>query len=307
MNVEHRFQIEKDDDKTRIDTFLANKLDDLSRSYLQKCIDAGMVKVNGQTTRANYRLRMGDDVCTDIPGAKENTANPEDLPLDILYEDEDIIVINKARGIVVYPAAGNLSGTLVNALLYHTKDLSGGNGEDRPGIIHRLDKDTSGVIIVAKNDKAHREIANQFKSRDVKKTYMALVWGNVKDNKATINAPIGRHPTKRQEMTVTNKNSKVAVTHFTVAERFSDFTLLEVEIETGRTHQIRVHMKFIGHPIAGDKVYSKKKLPFSFDGQALHAYKIGFNHPKTGEHMEFTAPLPEDFISVLNILRQREG
>lgn len=306
MNHRHRFEIDENQEKVRIDSFLAEKIADLSRSYLRKGIEAGWVKANGNAIKPNYKLKARDVITVDVPPTQEHIIAPEDLPLNILYEDEDIIVIDKARGVVVYPAPGNYSGTMVNALLHYTKELSKRNGESRPGIIHRLDKDTSGVIIVAKNDVAHKNISDQLKNRRVKKIYWALVWGRVEDHKATINAPIGRHPSKRKEMTVTGKNSKEAITHFKVLEKFSDFTLLEVALETGRTHQIRVHMKFIRHPIVGDRVYSNKKSPFPISGQALHAYKLGFHHPRSGEYVEFTAPLPRDITSILEKLRQRE-
>lgn len=295
----------EENSKKRVDVFLAELIDDFSRSYIQKGIEEGWVKVNGKTVKPNYKLKCGDVVEAQIPAPKALSLEPENIPLDIIYEDQDIIVINKPRGMVVYPAPGNYSGTLVNALLYHAKDLSGINGVLRPGIVHRLDKDTSGAIVVAKNDQAHRALADQFKGKKVKKTYLAIVWGNLPEDRATIEAPIGRHPVKRVEMAVDAKHGKEAITHFKVLERFGDFTFVEVNIETGRTHQIRVHMSYIGHPVVGDPLYSRKKNPFDIKGQALHAFRLGLYHPRSGEFMTFEAPVPEDFNEILNILRRR--
>jgi len=297
--------VAEENSKKRVDVFLAELIDDFSRSYIQKGIEEGWVKVNGKTVKPNYKLKSGDVVEAQIPAPKALSLEPENIPLDIIYEDQDIIVINKPRGMVVYPAPGNYSGTLVNALLYHAKDLSGINGVLRPGIVHRLDKDTSGAIVVAKNDQAHRALADQFKGKKVKKTYLAIVWGNLPEDRATIEAPIGRHPVKRVEMAVDAKHGKEAITHFKVLERFGDFTFVEVNIETGRTHQIRVHMSYIGHPVVGDPLYSRKKNPFDIKGQALHAFRLGLYHPRSGEFMTFEAPVPEDFNEILNILRRR--
>lgn len=300
-----KIQVTEENSKKRVDVFLAELIDDFSRSYIQKGIEEGWVKVNGKTVKPNYKLKCGDVVEAQIPAPKALSLEPENIPLDIIYEDQDIIVINKPRGMVVYPAPGNYSGTLVNALLYHAKDLSGINGVLRPGIVHRLDKDTSGAIVVAKNDQAHRTLADQFKGKKVKKTYLAIVWGNLPEDRATIEAPIGRHPVKRVEMAVDAKHGKEAITHFKVLERFGDFTFVEVNIETGRTHQIRVHMSYIGHPVVGDPLYSRKKNPFDIKGQALHAFRLGLYHPRSGEFMTFEAPVPEDFNEILNILRRR--
>ncbi len=305
MNNKYVFTVTRDDEKKRLDVFLADKLQD-SRSFLKKSIVEGWVKVNGSVVKPNYKLRQEDQIIVTVPQVLQPSIDPENIPLDIIFEDRDIIVINKPRGLVVYPAPGNYSGTLINALLNHTKDLSTHGGTMRPGIVHRLDKYTSGVIVVAKNDIAHINLSKQLKNREVKKVYQTLVWGKVQEDRATINAPIGRHPIKRKEMVVTTKNSKEAITHFKVLERFDEFTFLEVAIETGRTHQIRVHMKFIGHPIVGDSVYSRKKVPFEIDGQALHAYKLGFRHPGNNQYMEFEAPLPNDMSLILNILRNRK-
>jgi len=305
LNNKHEFIIAKNDEKKRLDTFLAEKLQE-SRSFLQKGILEGWVKVNGVTVKPNYKLKAKDNITVVIPPPPQPSIAPENIPLDIIFEDKDILVINKPRGMVVYPAPGNYSGTLINAVLFHTKDLSVRSGLMRPGIVHRLDKDTSGVIVLAKTDSAHMSISKQLKNREVIKVYQTLVWGKVRENKATINAPIGRHLIKRTKMQVTLKNSREAVTHFKVIERFDEFTFLEVTIETGRTHQIRVHMQFIGHPVVADPIYSRKKPPFNIKGQALHAYKLGFYHPSTGKFMEFTAPVPDDMSSILEILRNRK-
>jgi len=300
------FSVDAADEKKRIDIYLAEKISNHSRNYLKKGMEEGWVKVNGKDVKPNYKIKAQDSITVSIPPLEKPSLEPEDIPLNIIYDDEDIMVIDKPRGLVVHPAPGNYSGTLVNSLLYHAQGLSGIGGVMRPGIVHRLDKDTSGVMVVAKNDMAHAALAGQLKNKQMKKVYRALVWGQIQEDRATINAPIGRHPRKRAEMAVTAKNAKEAVTHFRVLERFSEFTLLEIGLETGRTHQIRVHMKFIGHPVVGDPVYSKRKNPFNIKGQALHAYKLGLLHPRTGEFMEFTAPEPSDFTSILNILKARE-
>ena len=305
MSHKHEFTIAKEDARKRLDVFLAENLQE-SRSFLQKGILEGWVKVNGAVVKPNYKLKEKDHVSVDVPPPPEPSITPENIPLDIIYEDKDILVVNKPRGMVVYPAPGNYSGTLINAVLSHTKDLSARSGLMRPGIVHRLDKDTSGAIVLAKTDNAHMSLSRQFKNRQVTKVYYTLVWGNVKEDKATINAPIGRHDVKRTKMQVASKSSREAVTHFKVIERFNDFTFLEVTIETGRTHQIRVHMQFIGHPVVADPVYSRKKPPFNIKGQALHAYKLGFCHPSTGKYMEFTAPIPDDMNSILEILRKEK-
>lgn len=303
MNKYYEFVVEELEAKKRLDVYLTEKLKETSRSYIQKGIEEGWIKVNGKLSKPNYKVKKGDMVIAEIPEPKKYSIEPEPIPLDIIYEDKDIIIINKPRGMVVYPAPGNYSGTLVNALLYHTKDLSGINGILRPGIVHRLDKDTSGVMVVAKNDRAHRNLVVQFKEKKVKKTYLALVFGVIVEEKATIDAPIGRHPIKRTEMAVI-EDGKKAVTHFKVLERFKDYTFLELNLETGRTHQIRVHMSFIGHPIVGDPIYSKKKNPFNIKGQALHSFRLGLWHPLTEKFMVFEAPLPEDFKQILEFLRK---
>ncbi|AQS59020.1 RNA pseudouridine synthase [Desulforamulus ferrireducens] len=299
----YTFQIEPQQAKTRIDVFLTTNCPEISRSYVQKLIEEGLVTVNGQPTKANYKLRVADEVTIEIPPAEELMVEPEDIPLDIYYEDKDVIVVNKPRGMVVHPAEGNTSGTLVNALLYHCKDLSGINGVLRPGIVHRLDKDTSGLIMVAKNDQAHHALAQQLKDRTVTRRYLALVHHRIKEEQGTINAPIGRDPRDRQKMAVIERNSKAAVTHFQVMERFADYTLIECRLETGRTHQIRVHMAYIGYPLVGDLKYGPKKPHFNLDGQLLHARVLGFQHPTTGQYLEFSSPLPEVFQQVLEQLK----
>jgi len=305
LNKKHEFIIAEDNVKKRLDVFLAENLEE-SRSFLQKGILEGWVKVNGTCVKPNYKLKVHDHITIDIPPVPQPSIAPENIPLNIIYEDEDILVVNKPRGMVVYPAPGNYSGTLINAALFHTKNLSVRSGTMRPGIVHRLDKDTSGVIVLAKNDNAHRSLSMQLKNREVTKVYLAIVWGRVQENAATINAPIGRHVIMRTKMQVTLKNSRDAITHFKVLERFKEFTFLELTIETGRTHQIRVHMQYIGHPVVGDPIYTRRKSPFNITGQALHAYKLGLCHPRTGKHMEFTAPMPDDMNSILEILRKEK-
>lgn len=305
MAESYQFQVSKSQEKERLDVYLAQILPQISRNYIQKGIKSGWITVNNKKIKTNYKIKRDDLINVEIPAPKKQSVlKPEKIPLDILYEDQDIIIINKERGMIVYPAPGNSSGTVVNALLNHTKNLSRWGGNNRPGIVHRLDKDTSGLLIVAKNDSVHRNLAEQFKKRKVKKTYLALVFGIVKENSGIIDAPIGRNPVNRTKMTVTTKNSRHAVTYFKVLERFSDYTLLEIDIKTGRTHQIRVHMEFIDHPLVGDPVYSNRINPFSIKGQALHAYKLGFKHPKTCRYIEFKAPLPKDLSIILNILRK---
>ncbi len=306
MSEVFRFTVNESNVKTRLDVYLANNIQNTTRNQIKKAIEEARVLVNGEAVKPNYKIKANDEIVINILPPKNMSLLPEDIPLEILYEDKDIIVVNKPRGMVVHPAPGNYSGTLVNALLYHSKSLSRINSM-RPGIVHRLDKDTSGVIVAAKNDYSHDNLSKQLKKRQVKKIYRAIVWGNILDNSAKIIAPIGRNPIKRTKMAVNTSNSRKAVSYFQVLERFSDFTHVEVAIQTGRTHQIRVHMKFIGHPVLGDPVYSKKKNPFKIKGQALHAYKLGFLHPANSRYMEFTAPIPDDFNSVLRILREREG
>ena len=299
------FAAEKEDVGTRIDVFLAENMEDLSRSGVQKLIDEGMITLNGGKTKANYKLREKDVIDVTVPEVKEVEILPEDIPLDILYEDADVIVVNKPQGMVVHPAPGHTSGTLVNALMFHCGDeLSGINGEKRPGIVHRIDKDTSGVLMIAKNDMAHQSLAAQLAEHSITRKYNAVVYNGFNEDEGTVNEPIGRNPQDRKKMAVTQKHSRHAVTHYRVIERMEKFTLIEAQLETGRTHQIRVHMTYIGHPLLGDPVYGPKKQPISLEGQALHARVLGFIHPRTGEYMEFEAPLPPYFEALLERLRK---
>lgn len=292
----------------RIDKFLSCRLEEVSRSYIQKLIKEGHVSVNGKSVKANYKLGAGDEISVEIPEAKEPDILPEDIPLDILYEDQDILVVNKPKGMVVHPAAGHYSGTLVNALMYHCKDsLSGINGVMRPGIVHRIDMDTTGSLLVCKNDEAHRILAEQLKEHTIRREYHAIVYGNIKEDTGTVDAPIGRHPTDRKKMSINYKNGKQAVTHYEVLERFGNFTYIRCRLETGRTHQIRVHMASLHHPLLGDEVYGpSSRPPFpGLKGQVLHAKILGIYHPATGEYMEFDAPLPEYFVDLLQKLRRK--
>ena len=290
----------------RIDKFLAEELEDRSRSFLQKLIKDAYVKVNEKPVKASYRLLLGDRVAITLPKLTEPDIAPEDIPLDILYEDRDVIVINKPKQMVVHPAPGHYSGTLVNALLYHCKDeLSGINGTMRPGIVHRIDMDTTGSLIVCKNDAAHQSLSGQLKEHSINRIYEAIVHGNIKEPSGTVNAPIGRHPTERKKMSIHSKNGREAVTHYEVIERFGDYTYIRCKLETGRTHQIRVHMASIGHPLLGDEVYGPKKCPFpKLQGQTLHAKTLGFIHPATHEYVEIEAPLPEYFSDLLKKLKR---
>ena len=288
----------------RLDKFLDEMLPDFSRSYLQKLIKGQHVTVQGQIVKPNYRLRAEDEIHIEIPDEIKLDITPEKIPLDILYEDQDLLVINKPKGMVVHPAAGHYSGTLVNALLYHCEgQLSGINGVLRPGIVHRIDRDTTGSLVVCKNDMAHRSLAEQLKEQSINRRYRAIVWGNLKENEGTVDAPIGRHPIDRKKMAINRTNGKRAVTHYRVLKRFSRFTYIECRLETGRTHQIRVHMASLGHPLLGDTVYSTAKSPYTLEGQCLHAMTLGFIHPRTGEYIECTAPLPEYFEHLLEIMK----
>lgn len=288
----------------RLDVFTA-KNSEVSRSRAAALIESGNVLVNEKAASKNQKLKSGDMVRIEIPEVKDSEIEPEDIPLDIIYEDNDLLVVNKPKGMVVHPAAGNYSKTLVNAILFHCKgSLSGINGVLRPGIVHRIDKNTSGLLIVAKNDYAHNKLALQIKEHSFTREYEAVVYGNIKEDFLTVNAPIGRHPVKRKQMAVTLKNSKNAVTHCTVLERFENFTHIRLKLETGRTHQIRVHMAYIGHPVAGDDVYGPKKVIKSLGGQCLHAKKIGFIHPVTGEYLEFESELPDYFKNFLEECRK---
>lgn len=288
----------------RIDRYLSDQCEGLSRSYLQKLLKDGGVSVNGKMVKSNYKTAAGDKISLDIPDAVEPEIEAEPMDLDILYEDSDIVLVNKPKGMVVHPAAGHYSGTLVNGLMYHCReDLSGINGVMRPGIVHRIDMDTTGVLIVCKNDKAHNCIAEQLKVHSITRKYYAIVHGVLKDETGTIHAPIGRHPVDRKKMSINEKNGKDAVTHYRVLKRFRRFTYVECQLETGRTHQIRVHMASIGHPLLGDQVYGPAKCPFSgLQGQTLHAGVLGIIHPSANEYMEFQAPLPEYFENLLKKL-----
>lgn len=297
--------VEPESARERIDKYVKSMTgESYSRSQIQLWIEHGDIVVNGEQVKSNYKITAGDTVTLTIPDAQSVEIIAEEIPLDIYYEDSDVVVVNKPRGMVVHPAPGHASGTLVNALMHHCKDLSGINGELRPGIVHRIDKDTSGLLMAAKNDMAHASLASQLKEHSVTRKYYALVHGHVSHDQGTVDAPIGRDPHDRKMYTVIERNSKSAVTHFQVVERFGDYTLLELKLETGRTHQIRVHMKFIGHPLVGDPLYGRSK-GIKMQGQALHAAVLGFVHPSSGEYKEFTAPLPEDMEQLLHSLRNR--
>lgn len=288
----------------RLDKFLTEKLPDMSRSHIQKLIRDGNVTVNEKTVKANYKVSLGEIVEIDIPEPECLDIVPENIPLDILYEDDDILVVNKPKGMVVHPAPGHYSGTLVNAIMFHCKEnLSGINGVLRPGIVHRIDMNTTGSLLICKNDKSHRFLAEQLKEHSITRKYHAIVYGNLKEDSGTIASPIGRHPVERKKMSTKAKNGRPAVTHYQVLERFGNFTYIECQLETGRTHQIRVHMSSIGHPILGDDLYGPSKSPYTLDGQTLHAKILGIVHPTTKEYMEFDAPLPTYFLDLLEKLR----
>lgn len=299
-----QFTVREDEKAIRIDKYLSEQCPDISRSYLQKLLKTEAVFVGGKPVKSSYKTAAGDLIELEIPEAVEPEIVPEEMELDILYEDSDIILINKPKGMVVHPAAGHYSGTLVNGLMAHCRaDLSGINGVMRPGIVHRIDMDTTGVLIVCKNDMAHNSIAEQLKVHSITRKYYAIVHGVMGDDEGTISGPIGRHPVDRKKMCINEKNGREAVTHYRVLERFRQFTYVECRLETGRTHQIRVHMASIGHPLLGDAVYGPAKCPYKLTGQTLHAGVLGIVHPRTGEYMEFTAPLPEYFEELLRKLR----
>lgn len=299
--------VSADDNKVRLDKYLARKNEDLSRSYIKQLINDGNITVNDQQEKSSYKVSTGDEIVIEVPEAEEIQVEPENIPIDILYEDDDIIVVNKDWNMVVHPAPFHEKGTLVNALLYHCDNLSGINGRIRPGIVHRLDKDTSGVLVVAKSDMANRSLINQFKNREVDKVYKTLVKGYLSYNVGEINAPIGRNPKYRKLMAVVKENSKPAVTHFEVEERFRDYTWVEVKIETGRTHQIRVHFSYMDHPVVGDDKYGYEQDKLPVKRQMLHAYQLSITHPRTGKAMTFTAPIPGDIEEILEELRENNA
>ena len=299
------FIVEAEQEGERLDKFLSIIYPDFSRAFFQKLIKNKQVSVNENSSKPSYCVKADDIVTVEIPDAVETTIEPENIPLDILYEDDDLLIVNKPKGMVVHPSVGHYSGTLVNAIMYHCKDsLSGINGEIRPGIVHRIDMDTTGSLIVCKNDEAHVKIAEQIKEHSVNRIYVGIVCGNVKEDSGTVEGAIGRHPIDRKKMAINEKNGKPAITHYKVLERFGNYTYMQFKLETGRTHQIRVHMASIGHPLLGDTLYSSGRSPFKhLQGQCLHAKTIGFVHPKTGEYMEYSAPLPEYFEKLLYLLK----
>lgn len=292
---------EAEDAGTRADVFLAAKLG-VSRSNMQKLLEDGRVKRGEKIIKANYKVRAGEMFVVDIPKPEPIEAVPENIPLDIIYEDDDVVVLNKARGMVVHPAPGNYTGTLVNALLYHCSNLSGINSAIRPGIVHRLDKDTSGIMIVAKNDAAHISLSQQIQSKTAVRTYLAVVRGNIKTDSGTIETQIARDKTDRKKMAVVKEGGRDAITDYEVLERFGKYTLVRCKLRTGRTHQIRVHMEYLGYPLVGDPKYSPMKTPFGIKGQALHSHTLEFTHPRTGDRMKFEAPLPEDMHKIITRL-----
>lgn len=292
---------EAEDAGTRADVFLAAKLG-VSRSNMQKLLEDGRVKRGEKIIKANYKVRAGEMFVVDIPEPEPIEAVPENIPLDIIYEDDDVVVLNKARGMVVHPALGNYTGTLVNALLYHCSNLSGINSAIRPGIVHRLDKDTSGIMVVAKNDAAHISLSQQIQSKTAVRTYLAVVRGNIKTDSGTIETQIARDKNDRKKMAVVKEGGRDAITDYEVLERFGKYTLVRCKLRTGRTHQIRVHMEYLGYPLVGDPKYSPMKTPFGIKGQALHSHTLEFTHPRTGERMKFEAPLPEDMHKIITRL-----
>ncbi|URZ16075.1 RluA family pseudouridine synthase [Clostridium felsineum] len=298
----YNFTVEEENENKRIDLYLAEEFQDMSRSHIQELIKKGKAFVNGKTVKSNYKLKAEEIVEFEIPDNEELEIEPENIPLDIVYEDKDIVVVNKVQGMVVHPAPGNYTGTLVNALLHHCKDLSGINGVLRPGIVHRIDKDTSGILVVAKNDVAHKNLAYQLKEHSMNRIYKALVEGVIKEDAGTIDKPLKRHPVERIKIGVF-KDGRNAVTHYKTIERYKNNTLVECKLETGRTHQIRVHMAHILHPLVGDPVYGYKKQRFNLNGQMLHAQKLGFIHPTKGNYIEFESELPPYFKKIISILK----
>lgn len=306
--ITETYEVFEEQEGERLDKYLSNIYPELSRSFFQKLIKENQICVNKKTEKANYKLHLNDIIDVIIPDAIDTHIVAEDIPLDILYEDDDLLIVNKPKGMVVHPSAGHYSGTLVNAIMYHCKDsLSGINGEIRPGIVHRIDMDTTGSIIICKNDESHIKIAEQIKIHSVNRIYEGIVFGNIKEDEGTINAPIGRNPNDRKKMAINDKNGKNAITHYKVLKRTNNYCYVQFKLETGRTHQIRVHMSSIGHPLLGDPLYSSNRTAFkNLQGQTLHAKTIGFIHPKTGEYLEINAPLPEYFIKLLTQLKLSE-
>lgn len=294
------FNIDSNNTDLRIDSFLNNEVENISRNALQKLIEKGNVTVNDKVVNKNYKTKLNDIIYLSVPEPENIDIEPENIPIDVIYEDNDIIVVNKPQNMVVHPAPGHFNGTLVNALMYHCgNNLSGINGILRPGIVHRIDKDTSGILVAAKSDIAHKSLSLQLADHSMTRIYYAIVFNNFKEDEGTVNFPIGRHPTERKRMTVTDKNSRNAVTHYKVLSRYGKFCFIQLKLETGRTHQIRVHMSHIGHPLLGDAAYGSKKQPFNLEGQTLHAGVLGFIHPVSNEYMEFKSELPDYFKNLL--------
>ena len=296
------FKVDEKSEGTRIDKYLSDMLEEKSRSFIQELIKKEKVVVNNKIPKSNYKVKAFDNIELEVPEPEILKVDAEDIPLNILYEDNDVIVVNKEQGMVVHPAPGNYNGTLVNALLFHCKDLSGINGIIRPGIVHRIDKDTSGILVVAKSDEAHNKLSEQLKNHSMKREYYALIEGRLKNDSGTINKPIGRNKKDRLKMGIV-EDGKLAVTHYEVLERYNGYTLIKCILETGRTHQIRVHMSSIGFPLVGDPLYGFKRQKFKLDGQMLHAKTLGFIHPETNEYMEFNSELPKYFINIIDKLR----
>mgnify|MGYP005773026071 FL=1 len=302
--------VSRDDAKKRLDIYLKEKNEKLTRSYIKKLLEDGNILVNNKNEKSGYMIKENDKITLNLPDVKPIEARPEDIKLNIIYEDDDIIIVDKEKGMVVHPANGNYTGTMVNSLMYsHKGSLSSINGVIRPGIVHRIDKDTSGILVVAKNDNAHKKLSEQFKIHSIKRKYVALVKGIIKEDKLDINLPIGRSSKDRKKMAVTYKNSKEAITHIAVLKRFynSNVTFIEASLETGRTHQIRVHMSYIGHTLVGDEVYGKKDSKFKVEGQMLHARLLGFIHPTKNEYVEFTSDIPKEFKNLLETLEKKEN
>ncbi|MGE5473760.1 MAG: RluA family pseudouridine synthase [Ignavibacteriales bacterium] len=300
------YLVKKDEEGLRLDIYINKNLTEKSRSAIQRLIDDGFVKVDGKTERSSYKVKESNKVAVIIPKLEKLEVEAEDIPIEILYEDDDVAVINKPKGMVVHPACGNHSGTLVNALLFNCKNLSGINGVIRPGIVHRIDKETSGILVIAKNDKAHVKLSEQLKNHTMKRIYYALVYGDIKSDSGKIETAIGRHKTDRKKMAVVKNGGKHAMTHFEVLERFNGYSFIRVRLETGRTHQIRVHMSYIGYPLVGDDVYGSKKQEIKVKGQMLHAALLGFIHPSSDEYMEFETKLPAEFAELLDKLRKEQ-